>query len=70
MTCSRPAVRRSLSLCLIVAVAGVTAGLSGCDRNVNSSKTTTTKTQSTPEGTKKTTETTEKKTVTEPKNNP
>jgi hypothetical protein len=47
-----------------------TAGLGGCDRNVNSSKTTSTKTTSGPEGTKKTTETTEKKTVTEPKNNP
>ena len=74
MTCERTvyraSIRRPLVLCLVVSVAGLTAGLGGCDRKVNSTKSTTTKTTATPEGTKKTTETTEKKTVVEPKNNP
>lgn len=51
-----------------VFLVAVPFALQGCDKDVSTRKTTTTKTTETPEGVKKTTETTEKKVETEHKN--
>lgn len=56
---------RALSLTIVVGGGALTLG--GCDKEVSTSKTETTRTQSSPEGTKKTTETTEKTIETERK---
>ncbi|MBS0190392.1 MAG: hypothetical protein U0573_05745 [Phycisphaerales bacterium] len=62
----RSLMRPSFVLAGAVCCAGLCA-LPGCDKEVSSTKTTTTRTTDTPEGTKKTTETTEKKVETERK---
>ncbi len=56
------------ALCLAAVLSCVPFALTACEKQVESSKSTTTKTTETPEGTKKTTETTEKKVETEKKN--
>lgn len=61
------AARWSSTLCLAGALMGMSVTLTACDREVSSSKSTSTKTTETPEGTKKTTETTEKRVETERK---
>ena len=64
----RLALRLPLALGIAAIALGTPLALSGCDKDVNSSKSTKTTTTTTPDGTKKTTETTEKKVETEHKN--
>ena len=60
--------RRALHASLAAAIfASLPLALVACDKRVESSKSTTTRTTETPEGTKKTTETTERKVETEKK---
>jgi hypothetical protein len=67
----RKALRWPLAVLLGTAVvAGIPLALGACDKEVNRTKSTTTKTTETPSGTKKTTETTEKKEEVERKNPP
>ena len=62
--------RSRISAALVAGgIAASAALLAGCDKDVHTSKETTTKTTSTPDGTRKTTETTERKVETEHKDN-
>ena len=63
-----PLSRRLWSGLLGTAILAAPCALTACDKDENSSKSTTTKTTVTPDGVKKTTETTEKKVETQPKN--
>lgn len=60
--------RRVPAFCAACFIVAAPLSLAACNKEVSSSKSTTTKTTQTPEGTKKTTETTEKKVETEKKN--
>lgn len=63
-------IRGASLACMAAALVGVTIQLAACDKDVSSSKTTTTKKTETPEGTTKTTESTEKKVETDRKDPP
>ncbi len=56
-----------LPACVAACLVGGVLLLGGCNKDTESSRTSTTKTTTTPDGTKKTTETTEKKVETEHK---
>lgn len=59
--------RKRLAGAAVIMAALVGVGLSACNKEESTSKSTTTKTSETPEGTKKTTETTERKVEVEKK---